>query len=1067
MGYTSTTTAKITADTSEVQKAIKSLKDELKSMGKSMTIDDVKAKFKTITDSAAPAGAKLQELKKLAKEIEFNGFDDQGLINQVAESISKATAESNLMRDAIKNAQAEMQKVGDNKNSFAEVKESIKKTAEEIKGLENREKELKKVQEEYLKQKVDKQSPEWKALQAEIKKTEQAIKKAKGEQISFVNVDFKNLKGSLDNITNSLGALGGKASGVGSVLGKIGPAIANPYVAAGAAVVGLGAAFYNYNKNLDETLQKTEQFTGLTGNSLLSLRNGIKACADSWNKDYDTVLSGVDGLMAQFGISGEQALSIISKGFTAGADDAGKMLDMMKKYSGAFKDMGISAEEMTALISQTKSGIFSEEGMDLIQKAGQKLREFNSKTAESLANIGINTEDMFKRMQTGELRTIDAVKMVSERLKDVGYQSKEAGDVLRDVFGKQGAKAGLELVTALSEVETSLEACVDATDEMHKANKALEDAQRDLENAMSSMFGVANGGFATMVTKIKTEVIRSVVELMNRIIDLYNESIAFRGAIQMVIFAFKALGDVCKSVMSMMLDQWKALGDVIDGVMTGDFKKAAKGVGDFYDSFKKASKSAIDGIIKDFNVMVDNVQNSRIEKVEIPAEVKTENTGTTGGGEYTGSGSGTGKSGKSKKDKSEKIDYLVAVDDQSLQMAQKKLAAWEDKLKNLPVTATAEIEEAKSEIERWKAEVERREFLLTGKLNEGPLQKIQKKIAELKEIQSRIDPELDEERLKEIISQIKEFTEQEENLKIRLGLEIPTGPLQKVQQEIKKLQEEKLRLNPEVDEAKLKEIEQKIDEAVEKERTIKLQLGEISKGDVFSDAQSQLSQLKSDYANKLISKEEAEKKITEINQMLSSIGLQPLELTIDDSKIMTAMEKVEEMKQKIETTSGSVSQMGSAFNNLGSAIGGATGEVMGFIGQSIQGIAQLIPQIASLFVAQQAEAEAGVATGASKLPFPASIIAMAAGIASVVAMFAKMPKFAEGGIVGGSSYTGDKIIARLNSGEGVLTKEGVNNLHALAGTANELKGSVKFEIDGKTIKGVLDNTNKSISKYKK
>jgi hypothetical protein len=37
-------------------------------------------------------------------------------------------------------------------------------------------------------------------------------------------------------------------------------------------------------------------------------------------------------------------------------------------------------------------------------------------------------------------------------------------------------------------------------------------------------------------------------------------------------------------------------------------------------------------------------------------------------------------------------------------------------------------------------------------------------------------------------------------------------------------------------------------------------------------------------------------------------------------------------------------------------------------------------------------------------------------------------KFATGGVVGGSSYSGDKLIAHVNSGEGIYTGTQANNL---------------------------------------
>lgn len=53
-------------------------------------------------------------------------------------------------------------------------------------------------------------------------------------------------------------------------------------------------------------------------------------------------------------------------------------------------------------------------------------------------------------------------------------------------------------------------------------------------------------------------------------------------------------------------------------------------------------------------------------------------------------------------------------------------------------------------------------------------------------------------------------------------------------------------------------------------------------------------------------------------------------------------------------------------------------------------------------------------------------VATAANIAKIASQ--KMPKFESGGIVGGNSFTGDKITARVNSGEMILNKQQQKNL---------------------------------------
>ena len=78
--------------------------------------------------------------------------------------------------------------------------------------------------------------------------------------------------------------------------------------------------------------------------------------------------------------------------------------------------------------------------------------------------------------------------------------------------------------------------------------------------------------------------------------------------------------------------------------------------------------------------------------------------------------------------------------------------------------------------------------------------------------------------------------------------------------------------------------------------------------------------------------------------------------------------------------------------------------------------------------AKAGEGIANATASGAKLPFPANIAAIAAGVAAVVAAFAMVGTFATGGIVGGSSFTGDRMIARVNSGEMILNKSQQSNL---------------------------------------
>lgn len=119
---------------------------------------------------------------------------------------------------------------------------------------------------------------------------------------------------------------------------------------------------------------------------------------------------------------------------------------------------------------------------------------------------------------------------------------------------------------------------------------------------------------------------------------------------------------------------------------------------------------------------------------------------------------------------------------------------------------------------------------------------------------------------------------------------------------------------------------------------------------------------------------------------------------------------------------------------------------------------------------KQASAIASATESGAKLPFPANLAAIAAGIAAVVAAFAMISSFADGGIIGGNTTLGDMNIARVNKGEMILNGTQQKRLFSIldgsvsASPNNITSGNVRFEIKGSTLVGVLKNHNNKMNK---
>ena len=411
-----------------------------------------------------------------------------------------------------------------------------------------------------------------------------------GEGInSFANTVVnlgKNVKGIIPNVK----AFGSTLLGLAT----------NPVFLGLAGVAGAGMAFkwwFDYNKGLMEATRLTREFTGYTGEALETMRNSIAATADTMGKDFKDVLGTADNLMANFHLSGEQAMDVINKGFASGADLSGDMLQKIQQYAPTFHDAGISADQMVAIIQQTRSGIFSDKGLDIIDMASKKIREMSSGTASSLDAIGISSKQVQEDLAKGTKSTFDVIQEVSTKMKNFGADSQQVGDVLKNVFGKQGAAAGIQLIEQLDTMSTSL-------DEVKKQTGAWGDVkleniklQKELNTYMSSMFDFSQKGFASIITagkqfgtKVLVQIMKGLFNTINYFIDWYNESLLLRGAINAIGMNFRLMWNAIKLVCNLVIDAFKRMGfaakgmlDILEGIVTFDLSKAQKGFKEMFD----------------------------------------------------------------------------------------------------------------------------------------------------------------------------------------------------------------------------------------------------------------------------------------------------------------------------------------------------------------------------------------------------------------------------------------------------------------------------------------------------
>ena len=140
--------------------------------------------------------------------------------------------------------------------------------------------------------------------------------------------------------------------------------------------------------------------------------------------------------------------------------------------------------------------------------------------------------------------------------------------------------------------------------------------------------------------------------------------------------------------------------------------------------------------------------------------------------------------------------------------------------------------------------------------------------------------------------------------------------------------------------------------------------------------------------------------------------------------------------------------------------------ILQMVSTTLPAIGSLISAISALTAAEAVEAgvaATGKAVSTSKhwIEAISAVAALGAVVAAAISAANKpsIQKFANGGIVGGSSFTGDRVSAQVNSGEMILNKSQQANLFRIAnggGTGKE----VTFRISGTDLVGVMNNINR-------
>lgn len=224
-----------------------------------------------------------------------------------------------------------------------------------------------------------------------------------------------------------------------------------------------------------------------------SMSKDALTIANVYGQDVNEVIRTAGGLMKNgLAKNADDAFDIISSGMQNGLNNSDELLDSLNEYAEPLSAIGLDGPAALGAFKRSlDAGNFS------IDKAGDAINEFATRSidgSKSSANayeaLGLNADDMMKRISKGGKSARDATHEVISRLGDMkdGVAQDAAGVGL---FGSMWEDAGKKTILALDPAKGSIDKVKGSTDKMADANTSaanrVETMKRGIDQWKNSL----------------------------------------------------------------------------------------------------------------------------------------------------------------------------------------------------------------------------------------------------------------------------------------------------------------------------------------------------------------------------------------------------------------------------------------------------------------------------------------------------------------------------------------------------------------------------------------------------
>lgn len=340
----------------------------------------------------------------------------------------------------------------------------------------------------------------------------------------------------------------------------------------------------NYGENLEDISNAMssvkKEVEDISPENLQDLTENALLLRDVFDYDVNEQVRAANMLMEQFGISGDEAFTLIAQASQKGLDKNGDLLDTINEYSVQFEQLGFSAEEMfNSLENGAESGTFSVDKLgDTIKEFGIRVKDGSKTTISAFEDLGLNVDETAEKFAQGGEQAQEAFEDVADALFDLDDPLKK-NQVGVELFGTMWEDLGEEGVKALTNLEGEIDQTADTLDELNDVKfNTLDKSFEGIKRSINTGFVLPIGKEALPAFKNFAKAISDGAKEANG--DIGKMSEVFADSLEVFV----------DEISDIIPDVTRGAGQIVSGLIKGLVKATPSlitAVADLFSNFVK------------------------------------------------------------------------------------------------------------------------------------------------------------------------------------------------------------------------------------------------------------------------------------------------------------------------------------------------------------------------------------------------------------------------------------------------------------------------------------------------